>query len=148
MSLLFPNYSRPMTKGNYATDFSNLKDGCEFPDNETKARNSIYKHNMNLFTGEYANNKKLVAIINDEYREINYKVLPLNYFKLIIKLGRIAWQLAYTVSSYRQTLFHLAVIFYSCKFFANQSFRLVYRHILRYCIFLYILCRNMIKFTF
>ena len=84
MSLLFPNYSRPMTKGNYATDFSNLKDGCEFPDNETKASNIIYKHNMNLFTGEYANNKRLVAIINDEYREINYKVLPLNYFKLIV----------------------------------------------------------------
>lgn len=84
MSLLFEDYTRPMTRGNYATDFSNLNEGCEFPDNETKARNVVYRHNMNLFTGEYAANKKLIAIVNDEYREINYKVLPLNYFKLIV----------------------------------------------------------------
>ena len=84
MSYLFTDYNRPMTRGNYATDFSNLNEGCAFPDNETLARNAIYKFNMRLFTGEYASNKNLVAIINDEYKEINYKVLPLNYFKLIV----------------------------------------------------------------
>lgn len=78
------DYNRSLTKGNYDTDFSNLNEGCDFPSNEVKARNSIYKFNMRLFTGEYANGKRLVAIINDEYTEINYKVLPLNYFELIV----------------------------------------------------------------
>lgn len=84
LSYLYTDYSRAMTKGNYDTDFSNLKAGCSFPSNEVKARNVVYKHNMRLFTGEYANGKRLVAIINDEYTEINYRVLPLNYFELIV----------------------------------------------------------------
>lgn len=86
MSFLFNdnNYNRAMTKGNYDTDLSNIKDGASFPSNEVKGRNLVYKHNMNLYTGEYAANKRLVAIIDDEYTEINYKVLPLNYFRLIV----------------------------------------------------------------
>lgn len=83
-SYLFGDAVQPTFRGNYATDFSNLNKGCEFPDNETKARNIRYRHNKRLFTGEYAENKKLVALVNDEYTEINYKCLPLNYFKLIV----------------------------------------------------------------
>lgn len=86
MSILFPdlNVYRPNTRGNYATDFSNLQEGRPFPDNETKGRNMCYRHNMNLFTGEYGQGKNLVAMINDQYREINYKTLSLNYFELIV----------------------------------------------------------------
>lgn len=84
LSYLFGDLNREMTKGNYDTDFSNLNDGCEFPSLEVRSRNMVYKHNMRLYTGEYAINKNLVALVNDEYREINYKTIPLNYFELIV----------------------------------------------------------------
>ena len=72
------------TRGNYDTDFSNINEGCVFPSLEVRDRNKKYKFNMRLFTGDYATNKQLVALVNDEYTKINYKVLPLNYFKLIV----------------------------------------------------------------
>lgn len=84
MSYLFMDCYRPMTRGNYDTDFSGLNEGRQFPSNEVLGRNVVYRHNMRLFTGEYANNKRLLAIINDVYTPIDYKVLPLNYFKLMI----------------------------------------------------------------
>ena len=86
MSYLYPDIDeyRTMTKGNYATDFSNLNDGYMFPPTEVRSRNKVYKHNMRLFTGEYAKNKQLVAQIDGIYQPINYKVLPLNYFELIV----------------------------------------------------------------
>lgn len=83
MSYLF-DYNRPMTRGNYETDFSLLKEGSDFPSNETKARNIIYRFNKRLYTGEYAQNKMLTALIDDVYKQINYKVIPTNYFKLVI----------------------------------------------------------------
>ena len=83
MSFLF-DYERPMTRGNYATDFSNLKDGCPFPDSETQARNRVYNFNKKLFTGDYANGRMLTAIIDDVYQQIPYKVICLNYFKLVV----------------------------------------------------------------
>lgn len=78
------NQFRPLTRGNYDTDFSNLKEGCEFPSNEVKARNQVYRYNKKLFTGEYAYNKKLIARVNNKDAEIEYKTLPLNYFELIV----------------------------------------------------------------
>lgn len=78
-------YNRQYTKGDYAVDLSNLKQGAAFPDEETKARNKIYRNNMRLFTGEYAENKKLITIIQDKQEMLNYKVIPLNYFKLVIE---------------------------------------------------------------
>lgn len=77
------NVFRPETRGNYATDLSNLQDGCLFPDDETKARNRCYRFHHKLFTGEYGQDKMLTALINDTYQEINYSCLSLNYFELI-----------------------------------------------------------------
>lgn len=73
-----------MTRGNYATDLSNIKEGAQFPDNEVLGRNRVYRFNKSLFTGDYARNKFLVALVNEQYQSINYRVLPLNYFKLIV----------------------------------------------------------------
>lgn len=70
-------------QGNYDTDFSNLNEGCSFPSDEVRQRNIIYRFNKKLFTGDYARAKNLVALVNNEEREIPYKTLPLNYFKLI-----------------------------------------------------------------
>ena len=84
MSYLYPDLYRTNTRGNYNTDFSNLKEGRTFPTNEVLARNRVYKHNMRLFTGEYAKDKYLTALIDNHYQYINYRVLPLNYFKLMV----------------------------------------------------------------
>ena len=84
MDNIYASYSRPMTKGNYDTDFSNLKEGCQFPSNEVLGRNCVYRFNMKLFNGEYAHNKKLIAMIDDVPTPINYKVLPINKFELVV----------------------------------------------------------------
>lgn len=100
MSYLFADCDRCMTRGSYATDLSNLKEGFSFPDNETLGRNKVYRFNMKLYTGEYASNKNLVAIINDIYTPINYKVIPLNYFKLIVnKLDSLLFGNEITIQS-------------------------------------------------
>lgn len=78
------NTYRPYTRGNYATNFRNLDTGYDFPDLETRGRNLVYKFNKRLFTGEYCQDKKLVAMVNGSYSDINYRVLPLNYFKLTV----------------------------------------------------------------
>lgn len=75
---------RGATKGQYDTDISNIKTGSMFPSPEVRGRNIIYKNNMRLYTGEYAKNKKLIARINGNEKAINYKILPLNYFRLIV----------------------------------------------------------------
>lgn len=84
MSYLFYDNSRDNTYGDYDTDISNIRAGETFPSNEVLSRNKIYRFNRNLYTGKYAEGKNLVAIINDVYTNINYKILPLNYFKLIV----------------------------------------------------------------
>lgn len=84
MDNIYASYSRPMTKGNYDTDFSNLKEGYTFPSNEVRGRNSVYRFNMKCFNGEYAHNKKLVAMIDDVPTPINYKVIPINRFELVV----------------------------------------------------------------
>lgn len=73
---------RRIAQGNYDTDFSNLNEGCSFPSDEVRQRNIVYRFNKKLFTGDYALNKNLVALVNNEEKEIPYKTLPLNYFKL------------------------------------------------------------------
>lgn len=73
-----------LNKRNYDTDFSILDTGKAFPSAEVKRRNRQYRHNLRLFTGEYANNKNLVAMVNGAYQDIDYKTLPLNYFELIV----------------------------------------------------------------
>ena len=84
MDNIYASYSRPMTKGNYDTDFSNLKEGCQFPSNEVLGRNCVYRFNMKLFNGEYAHNKKLIAMIDDVPTPINYKVLQTSLKEVIL----------------------------------------------------------------
>ena len=78
------NYIRGMSSGNYDVDLSNIKSGETFPSNEVRGRNRVYRYNKSLYDGTYSQNKNLVAMIDDSYREINFKVLPMNYFKLVV----------------------------------------------------------------
>lgn len=95
-----PDYSRTYTKGNYATDLENLQEGMPFPDSETLGRNRLYRYNMKLFTGEYAENKNLITIINDKPEMLPYKVIPLNYFRLAIsKLDELIFNNDPTIST-------------------------------------------------
>lgn len=71
-------------KGRYNTDLSNIKEGSLFPSPEVRARSIIYRSNMRLFSGQYAVNKKVLTKINGSDSELDYKVLPLNFFKLIV----------------------------------------------------------------
>ena len=84
MDNIYASYSRPMTKGCYDTDFSNLREGCQFPSNEVLGRNTVYRFNMKLYNGEYAHNRNLVAMIDDVKTPIPYKVTPINKFELVV----------------------------------------------------------------
>lgn len=77
-------FSRSLSRGNYDTDFSNLKDGHMFPSKEVRDRNKVYRFNKKLFSGEYALNRNLVAMIDDVPTEIPYKVLTINRFSLVV----------------------------------------------------------------
>lgn len=74
---------RLLSKGQYDTDFSFLNYGSTFPSKEVQGRNTVYKFRHKQYTGEYARNKNLVARINDVESEIPYKVISVNYFKLL-----------------------------------------------------------------
>lgn len=71
-------------KENFTTDFSFLTVGEAFPPSEIMKRNLVYNFNKKLFSGEYAKGKKLKALINGRYENLNYNTLSLNYFKLIV----------------------------------------------------------------
>jgi hypothetical protein len=77
-------YERKYSKGNYDTDFSNLSPGKIFPSSEVRDRNRVYRWNKKLFSGEYAFNKKLIAIIDEVQTEINYSTIPINKFELVV----------------------------------------------------------------
>ena len=77
-------FSRSLSRGNYDTDFSNLNDGHMFPSKEVRDRNKVYRFNKKLFSGEYALNRNLVAMIDDVPTEIPYKVLTINRFALVV----------------------------------------------------------------
>ncbi len=75
---------RTISKGVYDTDFSNLKQGASFPSSEVRGRSAVYRYYKRLYSGEYGKNKKLIARVNSQETEIPYKVIPLNFFKLIV----------------------------------------------------------------
>ena len=77
-------YERKYSKGNYDTDFSNIREGCVFPSKEVFDRNKVYRFNQKLFSGEYAFNKKLIARIDDVEQELDYQTIPINKFELIV----------------------------------------------------------------
>lgn len=74
---------RLLGKGQYDTDFSFLNSGQDFPSKEVQGRNIVYEYRHKQYTGEYARNKRLIARIQDKEQEIPYKVIKLNYFKLL-----------------------------------------------------------------
>lgn len=74
---------RTLSNGNYINDFSFLNYNSKFPNNEIVGRNTVYRWRHKQYTGEYAKNKNLIAMINGVQSEIPYKVISLNYFKLI-----------------------------------------------------------------
>lgn len=78
------NEFRPFSRGNYATDLRDIREGATFPNLESQDRNLVYNMNMKLFTGEYAFNKNLVAMIEGKYQQIEYRRLSLNYFNLMV----------------------------------------------------------------
>lgn len=74
---------RILSHGQYDTDFSFLNYNSTFPSKEVQGRNTVYKFRHKQYTGEYARNKNLIARINGIESEIPYKVISLNYFKLL-----------------------------------------------------------------
>ena len=77
------NLFRLLGKGQYDTDFSFMNSGTDFPSKEVQGRNIVYEYRHKQYTGEYARNKRLIARIQDKEQEIPYKVISLNYFKLL-----------------------------------------------------------------
>lgn len=78
------NDLRYFTKGRYDTDLHNINEGQSFPSPEVRARHAIYESNMRLFNGDYSRGKRLLVRIDGAPKEVDYKILPLNFFKLII----------------------------------------------------------------
>lgn len=74
---------RSSSKWDYINDFSFLNYNSTFPNREIVGRNIVYRWRHKQYTGEYAKNKNLIALINGVESEIPYKVISLNYFKLI-----------------------------------------------------------------
>lgn len=74
---------RLLSRGEYDNDFSFLDYNSSFPTKEVRGRNTVYKWRHKQYTGEYARNKCLIAMINGVQSEIPYKVISINYFKLI-----------------------------------------------------------------
>ena len=71
------------SRGHYDTDFSFLQSGSGFPSAEVRGRNMVYRWRHKQYTGEYGRNKNLICHINSVETTIPYKVLTLNYFKLL-----------------------------------------------------------------
>lgn len=74
---------RLLSRGQYDTDFSFLNYNHTFPSKEVQGRNTVYRFRHKQYTGEYARNKNLIARINGVESEIPYKVISINYFKLL-----------------------------------------------------------------
>lgn len=74
---------RKLSRGQYYNDFSFLNYGESFPNKEIIGRNSVYKWRHKQYTGEYGHNKNLIAHINGIESEIPYKLITINYFKLL-----------------------------------------------------------------
>ena len=75
-----------------ATSFKDIKPGAAFPSLDVVKRNAGYKYNHHLFSGAYAKNKFLIFSIDSVDQPLNYKPLPLNYFKLLVnKLDSLIW---------------------------------------------------------
>lgn len=100
MDTIYTSYNRGMTKDNYDVDFNNIKEGCAFPSQEVYQRRKLYRFNGKCFSGEYSNNKKLIAMVDDVPTPIDYKVLPINRFELVVnKLDSLLFGNEITIST-------------------------------------------------
>lgn len=91
---------RTLSRGQYETDFSFLNNNKAFPPAEVIGRNAVYRYNKRLFSGEYGKDKKLIALIDSQETEIPYKVLTLNFFKLMVnKLDSLLFSNELTVKT-------------------------------------------------
>lgn len=71
--------------GCYDTDFRSIQKGNMFPSNEVVERNRKYKACEKLYDGSYSNNKYIEYNQGAQSSKVtNYKVMPINLFKLII----------------------------------------------------------------
>ena len=75
---------RVLSRGHYYNDFSFLNYDSHFPNDEILGRNTVYKFRAKQLSGEYNKNKRLLVKVNGVERELPYKVLSINYFKLIV----------------------------------------------------------------
>lgn len=71
------------SKYDYETDFSVLNTNNTFPTERMKYKNAEYRFRKKQFSGKYGENRFLVAMIDNQERNINYRVLSLNYYKLL-----------------------------------------------------------------
>ncbi len=74
---------RTVSRGRYNTDFSFLNYNQNFPSPEIRDRNIVYRFRYKEFNGAYAKDKRLLAFVNNKETEIPYKVISMNYFKLM-----------------------------------------------------------------
>lgn len=76
---------RTLSKGQYDTDFSSVVAGATFPSAEVRGRNAVYRYYNRLFTGEYAKNKKLQAMVDSQAVDIPYTIIAVNLFKKTVE---------------------------------------------------------------
>ena len=87
-------------KGCYDVDFRHFMTGASFPSEEVKERNRTYRLTDKLFSGEYADNKRLMAMVDGALQNIPYRVIPINMFKLIVnKLDSVLFTNEITVKT-------------------------------------------------
>lgn len=67
----------------YEHDFSFLNAGEQFPNKRMLAKNAEYKFRRKQYGGKYGNGRNMIVMINKIEKEIPYKVLSLNYYKLL-----------------------------------------------------------------
>lgn len=70
-------------KYNYETDFSFLNTGSKFPTERQRCKNAEYAFRKKEYSGKYGDGRYLVAMVNKCEKAIPYKVISLNYFKLL-----------------------------------------------------------------
>ena len=71
------------SRGQYINNFEFLNASETFPNKEILGRNSVYRYRHKQYTGIYNYGKRLHVKINGVEKEIPYKVISINYFKLI-----------------------------------------------------------------
>lgn len=79
-----PRLFRTATRGAYETDLSLINALEQFPSPEIIDRNKNYKYCQTLYDGSYSKNRMLKAKFKEATIDVNYKVTPINQFKLTV----------------------------------------------------------------